>query len=181
MWETETQAMWGHTCSLVWDSPQPCVSDWSSQRTSPPRAGLWWWRELHTLKEGRIWTAPVSHLRRIPTEIRNAMSFRVEAVWFQFHRSSTCGFVVRFLPRKNDERVAALHGNHGDVGRRDTRRTGYIQIVGFFIGEVTEGGGDGARLLWPLICLVDDMRSCGRPCQKSLSYPVISSTLFNLL
>lgn len=108
------------------------------------------------------------------------MNFRVEAVWFQVHRSSTCGFVIWFLPVKNDEWGAALHGNHGEVRRRDMRRTGYVQIIAFFVGEVSEGGGDGARLLWLLICLVDDMRSCGRPCQKSLGYSSISSTLFNL-
>lgn len=51
--------------------------------------------------------------------------------------SSTCGFVVRFLPVKNDEGGAALHGNHGEVGRRDARRTGHVEIVGIFFREVT--------------------------------------------
>lgn len=68
----------------------------------------------------------------------------------------------------------------GDVRRSGTRGTGYIQIIGFFVRVVSEGGGDGTRHLRLLICLVDDMRSFGRPCQKSLSYSFTSSTLFHL-
>lgn len=55
--------------------------------------------------------------------------------WRRSH-SPTCGFIVRLLPVKNDERGAALHGNHGEVGRRDARRTGHIQIVGLLVREV---------------------------------------------
>lgn len=53
----KAQFLWRRTCSLVWGSPQPCVSDWWSPQTSPPRFLLWWWREFRTLKEGRMWAA----------------------------------------------------------------------------------------------------------------------------
>lgn len=72
----------------------------------------------------------------------------------------TSGFVVGFLPVKNDKGRATLHGDHSDVGWRQAGRTGHILIAAFLIGEVSEGGGDRAWLFWRLIRLVDDVGSC---------------------
>lgn len=91
------------------------------------------------------------------------------------HRTS--GFIVRFLPVKNDEWRAALHSNHSDIGRRYARRTGHILIVAIVVREVSEGGGDRARLIWLLICLVDHMGSY----KKGRNYSFIHATLFKLL
>ena len=74
----------------------------------------------------------------------------------------TSGFIVRFLPVKNDERWAALHGHHGEVGGGYAGRTSHILIIALLIREVSERGGDGARLVWRLICLVDHMGSWRR-------------------
>lgn len=133
------------------------MSDWWSPRTSPPLFLLWWWSEFRTLKESRIRAAPFftfdgTSQRTGTGELRGRGGV-----------SSTCGFVVGLLPVENDEGGAALHGNHGEVGRRDARRAGHVQVVGFFVREVTQGGGNRARFLWPFIGLVDDMWSCGRP------------------
>lgn len=75
--QIKAQFLRRHTCSLAWGSPQPCVSDWWSPRTSPPRFLLWWWREFRTLKESRIRATPFFTYE---PENRNGGSFRVEAV-----------------------------------------------------------------------------------------------------
>lgn len=74
----------------------------------------------------------------------------------------TSGFIVRFLPVKNDERRAALHSNHSEVGGWYARRPSHVLIAAILIREVSEGGGDRARLIWLLVRLVDHMGSCGR-------------------
>ncbi len=72
----------------------------------------------------------------------------------------TSGFIVGFLPVQNNEGWAALHSNHSEVGGRYAGRTSHILITALLIGEVSEGGGDRARLIWLLIGLVDHMGSC---------------------
>ncbi len=74
----------------------------------------------------------------------------------------TSGFIVRFLPVKNNKRRAALNSNHSEVGGRYTGRTSHVLITALLIREVCEGGGDRARLIWLLIRLVDHMGSCRR-------------------
>lgn len=68
-------------------------------------------------------------------------------------------FIVGLLPVENDERRASLDGDHGQVGGGHARRTGHILITAILVGEVGEGGGDGARLVMLFIRLVDHMGS----------------------
>lgn len=74
-----------------------------------------------------------------------------------WNNNRTSGFVVRFLPVKNDERRAALHSDHSEVRRRYAGRTSHVLITSLLIREVSEGWGDGARLIRLLIGLVDHM------------------------
>lgn len=92
----------------------------------------------------------------------------------------TSGFIVRFLPVKNDKRRAALHSNHSKVGGRYAWRTSHILITALLIREVGEGGGDRARLIWFLIRLVDHMGSW-RQIQTSIHLFIYASYLFYTL
>lgn len=73
----------------------------------------------------------------------------------------TSCFIVGLLPVENDERRASLDGDHRQVGGGNARRAGHILITAILVGEVSEGGGDGARLVVLFIRLIDHMRSCG--------------------
>lgn len=75
----------------------------------------------------------------------------------------TSGFIVRLLPIKNDKRWAAFYSHHSDIGGWYTGWTSHIQISALLIiMEVCEGGGDRAWLIWPFICLIDHIGTCGQ-------------------
>lgn len=74
----------------------------------------------------------------------------------------TGGVIVSFLPVQDDEGRASFHRHHGEVGGRRPGRSSNVCLAGFVFREEVEGGGDGARLVWFLASLVDDVRRFGR-------------------
>lgn len=100
-----------------------------------------------------------------------SMSTELKHLRSGLHRTRTSGFIVRLLPVDNDERRAALHGHYSDVGGGQARRRCHILIAALLIGEVSEGWGDGARLLWLFVRLVHHVRSCTQGRRQQFSPP----------
>lgn len=71
----------------------------------------------------------------------------------------TCGFVVGFIPVKDDEGGTTFHSDHGKVRRRRTGRTGHCGFPSFILWEITQRLGDGAWLIWFLIRFIHHVRS----------------------
>ena len=69
--------------------------------------------------------------------------------------------VVRVLPVQDDEGGASLHRYHGEVRGWGLGRCCGVGLARLVFREVVERGGDGAGLFRFLVCLVDDVRSCG--------------------
>lgn len=97
-----------------------------------------------------------------------------------WNNNRTSGFIVRFLPVKNDKRRAALHSDHSEVRRRYAGRTSHVLITSLLIREVSKGWGDGARLIGLLIGLVDHMGGYGQVQWKQHFYSCQSLTSFYL-
>lgn len=70
----------------------------------------------------------------------------------------TGGVVVRFFPVQDDEGGTSFHRHHGEVRRGSAWWRSHVGLARLVLGEVVEGGGDGARLVRFLARLVDDMR-----------------------
>lgn len=83
-------------------------------------------------------------------------------LWVSFDNPSlcpTCCFIIGFLPVENNEGGASFHGYNSEVGWGCSWRVGDILFSTLLLRKVTQRGGDGAGLIWLLICLIDHMWS----------------------